>query len=685
MAKDIEFGYGCNNCRNSRNNKCNRHRHRNRWRFGRPIRIALVGAPTSGKSAIFSRLTGVGVISTNYPGTTVETTSGNVRHKGNEFEITDLPGIYSLSATSEDEKITRDFIFKNKPDVLVNVVDATRLESNLFLTLQLLELGFNLVIALNQIDLASKMGLKIDTKKLSKELGVPVVETVAVKGLGLLQILDECILVAKNMNNSGDRKKRYYFYPFDDHLEDSLKNITSVLPEMASKRTIGIKALEQDEEYLKNVLSNEDFDKIVSIANDEKKKIEKAHPGIPIKDAMLRERHAKAGAIAAFVTEKSKRNKLANIEMLDDILTSPGSGLVILALVLFSMMLLVFYIGGIIEEYIVSIFDALVTNPLQDALSGTHPLLRNVILYSMLGIEAGLGIVIPYIGIFYIFIGILEDTGYLSRAALLLDNACHKFGLHGKAIIPIVLAFGCNVPAILATRTLSSKRERILTGIVATLTPCSARTIVILGLVGKFVSLAAAFSLYAFDVAIIVVVGYVLGKYLPGDKTGLVMEIPILRMPDFVGSLKKSWLRMQEFVYVAFPLIVIGSTILGVLSGLELLDDIQNIFEEPSMLILGLPGFAVTALIIGIIRKEMALEMLAVLGGTMIFTEILTPLQMYVFSLVCIIYVPCIATIAMLKREFGTRDAALITTFTIMLAILIGGSVFRILTIFQVF
>ncbi|MEM2899694.1 MAG: ferrous iron transporter B, partial [Thermoplasmata archaeon] len=471
----------------------------------------------------------------------------------------------------------------------------------------------------------------------------------------------------------------------DDHLEDSLKNITSVLPEMPSKRTIGIKALEEDEEYLKNVLSEEDYEKVKDLTNEERRKIEDAHPGIPMKDAMLRERHAKAGAIAASVIERSKREKFANIEKLDDMLTSPRLGLIILSLVLLGMMFLIFYIGGIIEGYIVSVFDTFVMNPLDSALVGTNPLLRNVILYSMHGIEAGLGIVIPYIGLFYIFIGILEDTGYLSRAALLLDNACHKFGLHGKAIIPIVLAFGCNVPAILATRTLSSKRERIITGILATLTPCSARTIVILGLVGKFVSIWAAFSLYAFDIAIIIVVGYILGKYLPGEKTGLVMEMPILRMPDFVGSLKKAWLRMQEFVYVAFPLIILGSSGLGILSGLELLDDIQSIFEEPSMLILGLPGFAVTALIIGIIRKEMALEMLAVLGGTMVFSEILTNVQMYVFSLVCIIYVPCIATIAVLKREFGIRDSLLITTFTVLLSILIGGTVFRLLSLISIF
>lgn len=288
---------------------------------------------------------------------------------------------------------------------------------------------------------------------------------------------------------------------------------------------------------------------------------------------------------------------------------------------------------------------------------------------------------LPYIVPFYILLAILEDSGYLPRAAFLMDNIMHRIGLHGKAFIPLLLGYGCNVPACVGCRILETHRERFLAGFIVVLVPCAASTVIIMGLVGRFVGLPVALALYLFNLALVFALGRLAFRLLPGEPVGLIMEMPPYRMPSLSSVVKKTWTRTRDFVYVAFPLIIVGSAFLQLLMLTGL---IWQIAELTAPLIegwLGLPTLATVPIIFGVLRKELTLILLADLAGTTSFDQVLSPVQMIVFALVTMIYVPCIATIAALAREFGWKRAVGVSVVYISLALIIGGVAYQILSI----
>ncbi|WP_305064021.1 ferrous iron transport protein B [Methanococcoides sp.] len=624
--------------------------------------IAFVGNPSVGKSAFFSRLTGVGVVVANYPGTTVELTHGSVNVGSKKLDVVDLPGIYSLGASTEDEKVAKRYFLREYPDVIINVVDATRLERNLFLTLQLLEFNIPMVVALNQMDAAMEMGIEIDIEKLSETLGVPVVPTIATKGVGL----EETVLAAIDEKLSIKDRRRVHY---DNHILRAIKTLDENFPEIGYG--IKVRALERDEEFVKLSCRPHDADLLLITSESITDDIEKAH-GMSISDTIVRDLYGEAGYIVDRVTTQVE-HKVTFKERIDSVLTSEYVGITGLVAALLLTFFVVFTVGGFLEEGIVSLFEIFLISPAENLLAGSHPVLSNVIIYSLLGVEAGFAIAIPYIAVFYVILSLFEDSGYLTRASFLLDNWTHKVGLHGRAIIPLVLGMGCNVPAIMSTRTLNTVREKRIASVLIALTPCSARTVIIIGLVGTFVGYWAAISIYVLELVIIFATGWVLGKGLSGERTGLIMEMAPLRKPDPRATFQKTWLRVREFMYIAFPLLVAGSALLGLIDSLGVLDVFQNAVEPISVGIFGLPAFAATALIFGILRKEMALQILAVLAGTANFALVLTPLQMYSYAVITTIYIPCIATIAILKHELGWKDTTLISLFTITLALVIGA------------
>ncbi|MBP2030607.1 ferrous iron transport protein B [Methanohalophilus levihalophilus] len=621
-----------------------------------------MGNPSVGKSAFFSRVTGIGVIVSNYPGTTVEITKGTVQVGRRTVNVADLPGIYSLGAATEDEKVSKRYLLKEHPDVIVNVVDATRLERNLFLTLQILELGIPTVVALNQIDAAREMGIEVDTEKLSELLGVPVIPTVATKGTGL----DEVMKKAVDPSLSFDGRIRVHY---DNHIRNAVEDLGAKFPDV--DKVTRLRALEADVEFTELSCGKDVAEALLSEASTLANNIEQVH-NMPVSDTIARDLYGEAGQVTRIVVSQGDvENKLKH--RIDSMLTSEYAGILGLIAALLLTFFMVFRVGGFLEEGIVYIFETYLIEPARLVMAGYHPVINNVVIYSLLGIEAGFAIAVPYIGIFYIVLSILEDSGYLTRAAYIMDRVTHKLGLHGRSVIPLVLGFGCSVPAIMATRTLNTMRERRIASVLISLIPCSARTIIILGLVGTFVGFWAAVSIYVLELVIILSVGWLLGRALPGERTGLIMEISPLRTPDAVATLKKTWIRVREFIYVAFPLLIAGSAILGALEVTGILDSFDELVSPISVGLLGLPAFAATALVFGILRKEMALEILAVLAGTANFLMILTPLQMYVFAVITTIYVPCVATIAILKHELGTRDTIALSSFTIILAFTVGA------------
>jgi len=284
---------------------------------------------------------------------------------------------------------------------------------------------------------------------------------------------------------------------------------------------------------------------------------------------------------------------------------------------------------------------------------------------------------------FYFLLSLLEDSGYLPRAAFLLDNPMHKLGLHGKASICLLLGFGCSVPACLGCRIMETQRERLLGGFLTVLVPCAARSIVILSLVGRYIGIPAALGIYAFDVALIFLLGRLGYRVLPGEPIGLIMEVPPYKKPSIKAISRKTWIRTREFIFVAFPIIVFGSIILEALhvTGASLIAS-----RDMAPIISGwlkLPEIAGIPLIFGILRKELTLILLAEVSGTTDFSSVLTPTQMIVFSLVSMLYIPCIATIGTLVKEYGLRKALVISAVDVALALAIGGAAARILPIFM--
>jgi ferrous iron transport protein B len=351
--------------------------------------------------------------------------------------------------------------------------------------------------------------------------------------------------------------------------------------------------------------------------------------------------------------------------------------------VMAASLLLVFYsiftFGGYISELLSNFFYG--WEPLFASLFGTGIVGKLIWGGIIEGVIAGVTIALPYILPFYAILYFLEDSGYLSRIAFLMDNAMHKIGLHGKAFIPMMLGYGCNVPACLGCRIMETERERLLAAFVTTLVPCAARTVIILGLVGQFMGVQWALMLYLLDLMIIFALGRLAFKILPGEPTALIMEMHDYRVPHLETVLKQTWFRLAEFIKIAFPLIIVGSLAIKLAEVLGLLEPIATVLSPVTVMWLGLPLISGITLIFGVLRKELTLIMLATLLGTTNFAQVLTPVQMVVFTLVAMFYIPCVATIAALVREFGFKKTIFITVFEIVFAISVGGIALRVLTL----
>ncbi|MEM4389879.1 MAG: ferrous iron transporter B [Candidatus Micrarchaeia archaeon] len=562
--------------------------------------IVLVGNPNVGKSLLFNHLCGLGAIVSNYPGTTVEILEGDTFIGKRKVRVADLPGLYSLTGGSDEERAALAYLQKTRPQAVINIVDATLLERNLFLSLSLRSLGLPLVVALNFWEEAEAKGARIDEGALAAQLGCPVVKINALHGRGVEELVRAALKCRR-------RKAR----------------------------------------------------------------------GRPNASAL----HAEARRIARSVVTRipAKRGRKWG-EVFDELTTNPISGSLTLLLVLGALFGALFLVGGGLSRIIGDAFERY-AEPVLTALIAPvpHEAAREALRWALVdGVNAGLQIAVPYVLVFYFVIAFLEDSGYLPRMALLLDRVFHLLGLHGKAIIPMMLGFGCSVPAVISTRILPSARERIITAVLIVLIPCSARTAVILGAAGTFLGWQWALAIYAVVLLLILAVGFILGRALPGRPTGLIMELPPYRIPSAKNVFAKTWLRLKHFLLDALPLVVLGSGVLGGLRALGLLEPALRPFEPIISGWLGLPPAAGITLLFGVLRKELALELLAVVGGSTDLSLFMTPAQLFVFSLVTTIYIPCIATIAILRREFGLKGALAIALSTIVLAVLIGGIAARI-------
>ncbi len=562
------------------------------------MKILLMGNPNVGKSAIFSRLTGTRIIASNYPGTTVEFTKGSLKLGEEQAEIIDVPGTYTLEPTSKAEEVAADML--QEGDLIVDVVDATNLERNLNLTLQLLERQVPIIVALNMWDDAHHRGINIDVARLEELLGVPVVPTVGVTGQGI-------------------------------------KKLVSRLPEAAAPQVI---------------YSSGD------------------------------ERWAKIGGIVSQVQSLSHRHHTWR-EILEDASSHPSGGIAIALLVLGVTFFVIRFVGeGIINYVTDPLFNWLWT-PLLMKLSlalGSGGFWHDILIGKLIngdidyfqsfgllstGIYIPLAAVLPYIIAFYFALGILEDIGYLPRLAVLMDTLMHRLGLHGYAIIPTILGFGCNVPAVLATRILESRRQRFIAATLISIgIPCAALQAMIIGLVGQQ-GIQYVAIVYGSLFVSWIIIGLILNYAVKGFSPELMIEIPPYRFPPWRVIAEKLWLRVYGFIKEALPIVLGAVLVVNILYMLGVFDFIANTAAPLVTGLLGLPKDTVVALAIGFLRKDVAVGMLAPLG--------LTAKQLVISTTVLAMVFPCVATFVILARELGARDMLKATGIMIAAALIVGS------------
>ncbi len=628
-------------------------------------RIALVGQLNSGKSTLFNNLAGFHTLSGNFPGTTVTYIVSTTRFDGERLEIVDLPGIYSLSGGDIAEKIAREYLLKEDLDAVINVIDASALPRALELTLQLLELEIPLVVCLNMVDEARRKGIEINVEKLSEILGVPVVPTIAVRGIGLRELLRVAIR----------NKSRGNIIHFTKDIEEAIERVKSLLPEDLVKelgvppRFLSLRLLEGDGEYIDFIRKKER--KILEAVKAIAEELEACH-NVPANILISSARHALSLDIFEKVARIVHPPRLLLDERLDRYLMHPVGGYLLLLIILGFTFYLVFKIGSLIGAFLFLPFDALSKS--MESLAHTN------LFYALLsgligGIAGGMGIVLPYLVPLLLFISLLEDAGYLPRVAFLLDGLFHKIGLHGKSAIPFVMGYGCNVPALVATRVLESPSDRIVAGLLISYIPCSARSVVIMALVGAYLGPLAAFLLYFFNLFIISLLGKFLRGFFPAPIEGFVMDIPTYKWPPLRYALKKVYFRLYEFLVFAWPVIIVASMVWSILGFYSLTNPINSILSPLTVHILGLPPSLGMSLFFGILRKELTLMLLSTALGTTHISNVLSPLQILTFTTFAIFYIPCISFLAIMRKELGYRYTILSALLSLGIATLLGALV----------
>jgi len=632
---------------------------------------------------------------------------GITTYNGLKIGIIDLPGTYAISAFSDDQWVARRGVLEEHPDVVVIVVDACNLQRNLYMVLQFLELGVPVVVALNLIDHAAKIGLKTDYQKLSELLGVPVVPTVAIRGEGVEELIQKAVDSAQRKLKPTSRK---IIYGRDveqaiQKLEEAINKYMAKTPYDLPSRALAVQLLEGDPEFhriLKESGTEERSDehrrwrhrwhgerpsqqRILQLSARLAKLIEERQ-GEPISVRIARERHGLAGTVAEAVQTRIEQSTLLS-ERLKHYSVAPYTGIPLMISVLLGVFAFIFYSGSLLSKAVDSFWGMFISPSMSGLIYSIvqNETLTKIVLWAVdAGVLAWLIVGVPYVLTFYIVLSLLEDTGYLNSVAFLTDNIMHKLGLHGRAIIPILTGAGCNVPAIMGTRVLTTKRERILACTLIVLVPCSARTAVILGALANFVGWFYAVLIFVFEIGLIGMVGFGLHRLLPGESSGLVMEMFPFRVPSASAIVKKTWFRFKDFALVAFPIVLLGSLVMGALYETRYLWAIVNPLQPIVSGLLGLPAVAGLTLILGVLRKELTLELLVALATVQYGVSasnllvFMTPLQIFVFALVVTIYIPCLATVAVLGRELSWRTAMFIMAFTISLALVVGGLAYRV-------
>ena len=626
------------------------------------MRVALVGQPNSGKSSIFNAVAGYRTVVANFPGTTIEYPESRVRFQGRSIDLLELPGIYSLSSSEELEAQVRRRLLTLRPDVIVNVIDASVLCRSLELMLELLELGMPVVVALNMMDEARRKGMEINVAALSAMLGVPVVPLIARRGEGISSlfqvVLDTAVRRTAPRTFSYSRDVEAIIKAMEEQIVKASFSYDELPPRLLALRLLAGEV--SVVEYARRAAP-----RVAEAAQRLAAELERSH-GRPADIVLSSERHGLCLNMFEQIAAVHKSQAPRTPERLDRLLTHPWWGYVVIAAVLFSFFSFVFGFGQLAESILIPYLDGLNTWLLLHVPPGslTAALLTGV----LQGLSGGIGIVLPYLVPFFLGLALLEDSGYIPRVAFLMDNLMHRIGLHGKAIIPLVLGYGCSVPAVMSTRILENQRERYLAALLVNLIPCAARTTVLFAVVGARLGAAYALFLYALSIAVVGIAGSLSARFNRDASLGMILEIPSFRMPAVTALLRKIWFRLREFIVVAWPLLIAGSVALVLLQHLQLMGPFNRFLAPFTSGMLGLPEQVSWPLLMGILRKELTVIMLAEALGTNELSTVMTAEQMLVFTVFTLFYVPCLATLATLRTVIGALGTLIVLVLTTALA-----------------
>ncbi len=617
------------------------------------LSIALTGQPNVGKSSVFNLLTGLNQHVGNWTGKTIECKTGTFKYKGIEFSLVDLPGTYSLTASSEEERLARDFIIQEHPNLIVAVVNAATLERSLYLVAELLLLPVPLVIALNMTDVAEQEGIQVEPKVLEAALGVPVVPMVASRGSGHLE-LEETILRMVN-HELPYEPKRPVILPAHQAVLDQLRGLIGsyILPSYPEE-WVALKLLEGDEELtglMKSAMPAEAWEPVHALLYQHEDAI------LDIAGA----RYAWVDRVIRAAVVEPKVTRFGLTSRLDRVLTHPIWGTLALIAILGGVFWLTYKVGSPLQAWLSSLINQLA----QMLRSGWTQAPRWLVEFSAGGILGGIGMVLtflPILIIFFAILGFMEDTGYMARAAYLSDRWMHMMGLHGKSFMPILLGFGCNVPAILGTRIIESRRARLLTILLIPLVPCAARMAVVTILAAVFFGGNAfwvAWGLVGGSLLILAGLGLLLHQFLfENEHVPFIMELPLYHLPNFrtIGIYVKD--NILGFLKKAGTTILVATLVVWALSyfptGHVLTSYLGMVgkFLEPVGRWMGLPWPMLVALLTSFIAKENTVATLGVLYGNLnVLKTVVTPAAMLAFLVFQILFIPCVGTVAAILQE----------------------------------
>jgi ferrous iron transport protein B len=611
-----------------------------------PPVVVFIGQPNSGKSTLFNAIAGPKAETSNFPGTSIKHTHSRVNIEGRLLDVIDLPGTYSLCPADPAERVAMAHLFGEKPDLVVNVVDGSLLSRSLELTTELIELGYPMVVALNMTDVAERKGIVTDAERLASLLGVPVVPTVAFHGRGVKELLDAVFAVLDGGQTPEPIK-------WSDDVEIRVRQAEEILPPgfpmVSNRRFAAVKLLETGGLACDGLL--QDVEPALQEGLERIRKDLEEMRGVPAYEVIAAERHHLAMKIAEEASRVLHGKRVSWDSRVDAVLMHPIAGYMILALVFMTFFLVIFKVGGPLEGLLLSPFVRL-----KDIL------------------QTELGHSLPFFVPLLFLMSFLEDLGYLARAGFLLDAFLHRIGLHGKSVSPFILGFGCNVPAIVATRTLESHRDRVLTSLLIPFIPCSARTTIILALVAFYLGPLWALGFYVGNILLVALLGWVISRFLKEPSPGLILEIPSLKMPSLKSIARKMWLQLLSFIKFAWPLLIGGSFILSLLSYFRADVVIDDILAPLVVRGLGLPHELGVTLVFGFLRKELSLiMMLQALGVD--YRSLLTVIsreQIIVFTVFISFFIPCLSSCAILWKEIGRKWAAVSVALSVGVAVVLS-------------